>query len=54
MENALYADARIMEAAAVAVPHERLGEVVAAVVAVKPAFKGQVTEASLIATAAKR
>ncbi|KNZ77059.1 2-succinylbenzoate--CoA ligase [Termitomyces sp. J132] len=53
VENALYADSRVMEAAAVAVPHERLGEVVAAVVAVKPAFKGQVTEASLIAIATK-
>ncbi|KAG6915675.1 hypothetical protein DXG01_010464 [Tephrocybe rancida] len=54
VENALYADIRVMEAAAVAVPHSRLGEVVAAVVAVKPAFKGQVTEASLISIAAKR
>ncbi|KAG6915678.1 hypothetical protein DXG01_010467 [Tephrocybe rancida] len=54
VENALYADARVMEAAAVAVPHIRLGEVVAAVVAVKPAFKGQVTEAALISLAAKR
>ncbi|KAG6888420.1 hypothetical protein C0995_008333 [Termitomyces sp. Mi166 len=54
VENALYADDRVMEVAAVGVPHERLGEVVAAVVAVKPAFRGQVTEASLIAIAGKR
>ncbi|KAG6916503.1 hypothetical protein DXG01_006502 [Tephrocybe rancida] len=54
VENALYADVRVMEAAAIAVPHSRLGEVAAAVVAVKPAFKGQVTEAALTSIAAKR
>ncbi|KAG6848941.1 hypothetical protein H0H93_012583, partial [Arthromyces matolae] len=54
VENALYADDRVMEAAAVAVPHDRLGELVSAVVAIKPAYKGQVTEESLIAIAAKR
>lgn len=54
MENALYADPRIMEAAAVGVPDERLGELVAAVVSVKPAFQERVTEASLIAIARKR
>lgn len=53
VENALYVDERVMEAAAVGVPHPRLGEVVAAVISVKPAFRGQVTEASLISTAAK-
>ncbi|KAF5388018.1 hypothetical protein D9615_000396 [Tricholomella constricta] len=53
VENALYADNRVMEAAAVGVPHPRLGEIVAAVISVKPGFKGQLTEASLIATAAK-
>ncbi|KAF8076364.1 hypothetical protein FPV67DRAFT_1471446 [Lyophyllum atratum] len=53
VENALYADNRVMEAAAVGVPHARLGEVVAAVISVKPEFKGQLTEASLIDTAAK-
>ncbi|GLB34306.1 putative synthetase [Lyophyllum shimeji] len=55
VENALYADERVMEAAAVGVPHPRLGEVVAAVVSIKPAFRAQdqVTEASLISTAAK-
>ncbi|KAG6811592.1 hypothetical protein H0H92_006715 [Tricholoma furcatifolium] len=54
VENAIYADERVMEAAAVAVPHERLGEVVAAVVSVKPAFaKGKVSEESLIAVASK-
>ncbi|KAJ7703176.1 hypothetical protein B0H17DRAFT_92476 [Mycena rosella] len=51
VENALYSDSRVMEAAAVAVPDERLGELVAAVVFVNPEFRGQVTEGSLIALA---
>lgn len=54
VENALYADPRISEAAAVGVPDERLGELVAAVVSVKPPFHGRVTEAALIALARKR
>ncbi|KAJ7783198.1 hypothetical protein B0H16DRAFT_1495863 [Mycena metata] len=54
VENALYSDHRVMEAAAVAVPDERLGELVAAVVYVDPKFCGQVTEASLIALAKTR
>lgn len=54
VENALYADPRILEAAAVGVPDERLGELVAAVVSVKPPFQGRVTEAALIALARKR
>ncbi|KAF8658333.1 hypothetical protein AX16_002100 [Volvariella volvacea WC 439] len=49
VENALYADPRILEAAAVGVPDERLGELVAAVVSVKPTYQGRVTESSLIA-----
>jgi len=53
VENALYADPRILEAAAVGVPDERLGELVAAVVSVKPPFQGRVTEAALIALARK-
>ncbi|KAF9462626.1 hypothetical protein BDZ94DRAFT_713673 [Collybia nuda] len=53
VENALYADERVYEAAAVGVPHKRLGEVVAAVVYVKPENRGQVTEASLMAIASK-
>ena len=53
MENALYADHRLMDAAAVSVPDKRLGELVAAVVATKPAFKGQVSEESVILSAAK-
>ncbi|KAJ7647324.1 hypothetical protein FB45DRAFT_1019579 [Roridomyces roridus] len=49
VENALYADARVLEAAAIAVHDERLGELPAAVVYIAPEFRGQVTEASLIA-----
>jgi len=48
VENALYADERIMDAAAVSVPDRRLGELVAAVVSIKHAFHGKVTEASVI------
>jgi acyl-CoA synthetase (AMP-forming)/AMP-acid ligase II len=54
VENALYADPRILEAAAVGVPDERLGELVAAVVSVKPAYQGHVTEAALIDTTRQR
>ncbi|ESK97065.1 long-chain-fatty-acid-- ligase [Moniliophthora roreri MCA 2997] len=48
VENALYLDPRVMEAGAVGVPDTRLGELVAAVVSIKPAFRGAVTESSLI------
>lgn len=51
VENALYADPRIMEAAAVGVPDQRLGELVAAVVSIKPAHRGLVTESALTAMA---
>lgn len=54
MENALYADPRILEAAAVGVPDERLGELVTAVVSVRPSYEGQVTEATLLAQAKSR
>ncbi|KAF5321030.1 hypothetical protein D9619_001099 [Psilocybe cf. subviscida] len=62
VENALYADDRVLEAAAVGVPDARLGELVAAVVSVKPAFRSdapgrkedKVTDAGLIAFAAQR
>lgn len=52
MENALYADPGVMEAAAVGIPDARLGELVGAVVSYKPGHK--LTEASLIKMAAKR
>ncbi|KAF9268898.1 acetyl-CoA synthetase-like protein [Marasmius fiardii PR-910] len=51
VENALYTDTRVMEAAAVGVPDSRLGELVAAVVSVKPPFRGTVNENSLIEAA---
>ncbi|PPQ67300.1 hypothetical protein CVT25_005884 [Psilocybe cyanescens] len=54
VENALYDDPRILEAAAVGVPDERLGELVAAIVSIRPDFKGQVTEDTLIAHAKSR
>ncbi|KAF5368037.1 hypothetical protein D9758_004482 [Tetrapyrgos nigripes] len=53
IENALHRDDRLFEVAAVGVPDERLGELVTAVVTVKPAYKGQVKEAELIAFAQK-
>jgi acyl-CoA synthetase (AMP-forming)/AMP-acid ligase II len=54
VENALYADPRILEAAAVGVPDERLGELVTAIVSVRPEYEGQVTEAILIEQARSR
>jgi len=53
VENALYVDRRVLEAAAIGIPHHRLGEQVAAVVVVKPEYHGEVTESSLIAVASK-
>ncbi|SCV72538.1 BQ2448_4075 [Microbotryum intermedium] len=47
VENALYSDDRVKDAAVVAVPHEKLGEVVAAVVVLHPKHRGQVDEAEL-------
>lgn len=54
VENALYADSRVAEVAAVGVPDARLGEQVAVVVSVRPENGGQVTEEGLIALARKR
>ena len=48
VENALYADDRILDAAAVSVPDIRLGELVAAVVSTKPHYKGLVAEDDVI------
>ncbi|TRM70612.1 hypothetical protein BD626DRAFT_449220 [Schizophyllum amplum] len=48
VENAIHADEGVLEAAAVAVPDDRLGELVAVVVAVKEAHRGRVTEEGLI------
>jgi acyl-CoA synthetase (AMP-forming)/AMP-acid ligase II len=54
VENAFYADPRILEVAAVGVPDERLGELVVALVSVRPDYQGQVTEAMLLTQARKR
>ncbi|PBK84936.1 acetyl-CoA synthetase-like protein, partial [Armillaria gallica] len=53
IENALYNDSRIAEVAAIGLPDARLRELVAAVVSVKPAFKGKVMEEQLLALARK-
>ncbi|KAK0207498.1 hypothetical protein IW262DRAFT_1530175 [Armillaria fumosa] len=53
IENGLYNDSRLSEVAAVGLPDYRLGELVAAVVSVKPAFKGKVTEESVLTLARK-
>ncbi|KAJ3339593.1 hypothetical protein HDU93_008010 [Gonapodya sp. JEL0774] len=48
VENAIYSHEAIMEAAVIGVPHRTLGEEVAAVVRVKPAFVGKVTAQDII------
>ncbi len=53
MENAIQADPRVSEVAAVGVPDEHLGELVAAVVSTKPAYRGQVQEHEVIEIARK-
>ncbi|KAF9463754.1 hypothetical protein BDZ94DRAFT_588309 [Collybia nuda] len=53
VENALYAEPAVLEAAAVGIPDLRLGELVAAVVTLKASFHGKLTEKDLIATASK-
>ncbi|KAJ7498943.1 hypothetical protein FB451DRAFT_1203575 [Mycena latifolia] len=53
VENALYTDG-VTEVAALPVPDEKLGELVAAVVSVKPEYRKRVTEASLIQLARTR
>ncbi|THV00377.1 acetyl-CoA synthetase-like protein [Dendrothele bispora CBS 962.96] len=51
VENIIHRDERVMEAAAVGVPDERLGELVTVLVTIKPAYKDQVKEEELIALA---
>ncbi|KAI5830064.1 acetyl-CoA synthetase-like protein [Schizophyllum commune Tattone D] len=48
IEDALYTEPSVLEAAAVGVPDERLGELPAAVVSVKQGYRGKVTEQSLL------
>ncbi|TFY81448.1 hypothetical protein EWM64_g2562 [Hericium alpestre] len=54
VENAVSADDRLLEVAAVAVPDKKLGELVSVVVSVKPAYHGKVKEEEVIDTARKR
>ncbi|KAF9070355.1 hypothetical protein BDP27DRAFT_1220781, partial [Rhodocollybia butyracea] len=54
VENALYEDEGVLEVAAVGVPDERLGELVTALVTVKPPHKERVSVATLMALARKR
>ncbi|KAJ8489092.1 hypothetical protein ONZ45_g13711 [Pleurotus djamor] len=51
VEDAMYEDPRVLEAAAVGIPDPRLGELVGVVVSTKPAFYGQVFESDLISLA---
>jgi acyl-CoA synthetase (AMP-forming)/AMP-acid ligase II len=51
VENALYSDPAVLEAAAVGIPDERLGELVAACVVIQP---GKVNEQQLISRARER
>ncbi|KAI5477431.1 hypothetical protein MNV49_006423 [Pseudohyphozyma bogoriensis] len=53
VENALYSDPRVKDAAVVPVPDAKLGELVAAVVVLHPSSRDSVSEADLIASAAK-
>ncbi|KAJ3874261.1 hypothetical protein F5051DRAFT_417300 [Lentinula edodes] len=54
VENALYEHEGVLEAAAVGVPDDRLGELVTAIVTVKPAFRGKVSPNALMVLANKR
>ncbi|CAL1700983.1 unnamed protein product [Somion occarium] len=54
VENAILADPRVSEVAAVGIPDKRLGELVAAVVSPKAMYRGQVRESEIIEIARKR
>ncbi|THH19787.1 hypothetical protein EW146_g1465 [Bondarzewia mesenterica] len=54
VENAVSADERLLEVAAVGVPDARYGEQVAVVASVKPVYKGKVTEKEVINIARER
>lgn len=53
IENALHTEPGVLEAAAVGVPDKRLGELVAAVVTVKPSWRGKVKEEKLLSLVKK-
>ncbi|KAF9065267.1 hypothetical protein BDP27DRAFT_65382 [Rhodocollybia butyracea] len=54
VENVFYENEGVLEAAAVGVPDEKLGELVTAIVTVKPAFRGKVSSDALLELARKR
>lgn len=54
VENALYADPRVMEIAAVSVPDKRLGELVGAAVYLKHDYQGKTTEKEIIEESRKQ
>ncbi|KAK7695997.1 hypothetical protein QCA50_000637 [Cerrena zonata] len=54
VENVILSDPRIREVAAVGVPDQRLGELVAVVVSPKEEYRGQVEESQIIALARQR
>ncbi|KAK0200229.1 hypothetical protein DFS33DRAFT_1359963 [Desarmillaria ectypa] len=51
VENALYTEPAVLEAAAVGVPDKRLGELVTALVTLKPRYRGRISEQELLETA---
>ncbi|KAK0187408.1 hypothetical protein F5146DRAFT_1064866 [Armillaria mellea] len=53
VENALYTEPGVLEAAVVGVPDERLGELVTALVTIKPGHRGKVNEKKLLAIVEK-
>ncbi|KAK0239392.1 hypothetical protein EDD85DRAFT_447908 [Armillaria nabsnona] len=53
IESALHNEPGVLEAAAVGVPDKRLGELVAAVVTVKPSWRGKVKEKKLLSLVKK-
>lgn len=54
VENALYVDDGVYEVAAVGVPDDRLGELVTALVTLKPGHSKRITTAFLMDLARKR
>ena len=48
VENAIYLDDRVYQAAAVGIPDARLGELVAVIVSTKEGYEGAVTEHELM------
>ncbi|KAK0452880.1 uncharacterized protein EV420DRAFT_1645404 [Desarmillaria tabescens] len=53
VENALYTEPAVLEAAAVSVPDDRLCQLVTALVTLKPGYHGKISEKKLLETARK-